>query len=55
MKKTVLRNYARLIARKGVNIKRGQQVEIRAELDQPEFITILVQECYRAGAGYVHV
>lgn len=55
MKKTTLRNYARLIARKGVNIKRGQQVEIRAELDQPEFITILVQECYRAGAGYVHV
>ena len=28
---------------------------IQAELDQPEFVTMLVEECYRAGAGKVTV
>lgn len=55
MKKTVLRSYARLIARKGVNIEKGQEVVIAAGLDQPEFVRILVEECYRAGAGKVVV
>ena len=34
MKKTVLRNYARLIAHVGVNIQKGQEVMIFAEVDQ---------------------
>ena len=55
MKKTILRNYARLIARTGVNIQKGQDVVIRAELDQPGFIEILVDECYKAGARVVTV
>ena len=55
MKKTVLRKYAQLIARSGVNIQKGQEVIIRAGLDQPEFIRILVEECYRAGASKVTV
>lgn len=53
MKKTVMRKYARLIARCGVNIRKGQDVVIRAALDQPEFIEILVDECYKAGAREV--
>lgn len=55
MKKTVLRKYAALIARCGVNIQKGQDVLIRAELDQPEFVAILVDECYKAGARKVIV
>ena len=55
MKKTVLRQYARLIARVGVNIQKGQDVVIQAELDQPEFIAVLVDECYKAGARKVTV
>ena len=55
MKKTVLRNYAKLIARTGVNIEKGQEFVIAAGLDQPEFIKMLVEECYRAGAGKVTV
>lgn len=55
MKKTRIRSYARLIARCGVNIHKGQDVVIRAELDQPEFITMLVDECYKAGARSVRV
>ncbi len=55
MKKTVLRQYARLIARVGVNIQKGQDAVIQAELDQPEFIAVLVDECYKAGARKVTV
>ncbi len=55
MKKTLLRNYAKLIACKGVNIEKGQEVVIVADLDQPEFVAMLVEECYRAGASKVTV
>ena len=55
MKQTVLRNYARLIARMGVNIKKGQDVMIYCSLDQPRFVELLVDECYKAGAGCVKV
>lgn len=55
MNKTTLKRYARLIAQKGVNIKKGQDVVIDCDLDQPEFITILTEECYKAGAGAVSV
>lgn len=55
MKKTVLRKYAKLIAQMGVSIKKGDEVMILCELDQPEFIEMLTQECYRAGAGKVIV
>jgi aminopeptidase len=55
MKKTVLKNYARLLARMGINVQRGQEVFIYAELDQPEFVRTLTEECYRAGASRVFV
>lgn len=55
MKQTVLRRYARLIARSGVNIQKGQEVIINAELDQPKFVELLVDECYKAGAKKVEV
>ena len=55
MKKTVLKKYASLIARKGVAIKKGDTVVINAQLDQPEFVKTLAEECYRAGAAKVDV
>ena len=55
MKKTFLKNYAKLIAKTGVNVKSGQDVIIRAELDQPEFVAYVAEECYRAGARNVRV
>ncbi len=55
MKKTVLRKYANLIAAKGVNVQKGQEVFITAELDQPEFVKMLVEECYKLGAKTVVV
>ena len=55
MQKTRLRKYANLIARVGVNVQRGQEVFITAELDQPEFVKMVVEECYKAGASKVTV
>ncbi|MBR7175480.1 MAG: aminopeptidase [Clostridia bacterium] len=55
MKQTILRRYARLIARAGVNIQKGQDVIISCDLDQPRFVELLVDECYKAGARKVRV
>lgn len=55
MKKTLLRNYARLIVRVGANVQKGQEVSLTAGLDQPEFVKLLTEECYRAGAKKVRV
>ena len=55
MKKTVLREYARLIVRCGVNVQKGQEVMIYADLDQPEFVKLVVEEAYKAKASKVIV
>ena len=47
MKKTVLRKYAELIVRKGINVQKGQDVLLYAELDQPEFVQMVVEACYK--------
>ena len=55
MKKTVLREYARLIAKVGANVQKGQDVIVYAGLDQPEFVQMVVEECYKAKAKEVTV
>ena len=55
MNKTRLKKYAKLIAKCGVNVQKGQEVLITAELDQPEFVKMVVDECYKAGASKVSV
>lgn len=55
MKKTVMRSYAKLIVRVGANVQKGQEVRVFASLDQPEFIKMLAEECYKAGASRVTV
>ena len=55
MKKTVLREYAKLIAKAGANVQKGQEVFITAELDQPEFVAMVVDECYKLKAKKVVV
>lgn len=55
MDRTILKNYAALIARMGVNVQPGQDVVIESELDQPDFVTMLAEACYDAGARRVSV
>ena len=55
MKKTVLREYAKLIVRCGLNVQKGQEVMVYAGLDQPEFVALVVEEAYKAKAKKVIV
>ena len=55
MKKSIMRKYAQLVAKCGVNVQKDQEVEIMAELDQPEFVRMVVEECYKLGAKKVIV
>ena len=55
MKKTIQREYAKLIAKSGAAVKKGDVVIINADLDQPDFIAMLVDECYKLGAERVMV
>ena len=55
MKKSILREYARLIARMGANVQKGQEVYIRSGIEQPEFTAMVAEECYRLKAKKVVV
>ena len=55
MNKLQLKRYAKLLAKTGNNVRRGQWVIVNAGLDQPEFVEWVVEELYRAGAGKVTV
>ena len=55
MKKSVLREYAKLIVRCGINVQKGQEVMVYADLDQPEFVQMVVEEAYKAKAKKVIV
>ena len=50
-----LEKYARLIVECGLNVQKGQEVLIQCGLDQPEFVTMVVEECYKRGASRVVV
>ena len=50
MNKEQLQKYAELLAKVGLNVKKGQTVFVEAGLDQPDFVTMVVEECYKAGA-----
>ena len=55
MKKTILRKFANLIAKCGVNVQPGQEVFINAALDQPDFVQMVAEACYKLGASRVVV
>ena len=50
-----MQKYAELIVKCGLNVKEGQEVIIRCGLDQPEFVKMCVEECYKSGASLVKV
>ena len=55
MDKKRLDAYADLLVKKGLNLDRGQEVLIIANLDQPEFVRTVTEKCYEAGASRVSV
>lgn len=55
MKKSILKKYAALIVKTGVNVQKGQEVLIQASVDQSELVKMIVKEAYLAGAREVTV
>lgn len=55
MNQDILKKYARLIVRVGVNLQKGQSAVIYAEADQFEFVKYVTEECYQAGAAEVRI
>lgn len=55
MKSTIIKKYAKVVTKIGINLKKGQDVIIYIETDQHEFANALVEECYKKGARKVQV
>ena len=55
MKKSILRKYAKLTAKVGANVQKGQDVIVVASVDQELLVSYIVEECYRLGARQVFV
>ena len=55
MRKTYLKEYAKLLVVSGLALKKGQYVIIQANCDQENFVALVVEECYKAGAKKVIV
>ena len=51
----LLKKYASLALRTGINIEKGQLLVIRASVKDHEFVELCVKEAYEAGAGKVSV
>ncbi|MDO5036935.1 MAG: aminopeptidase [Tissierellia bacterium] len=50
-----LKNYARLLVRKGINIQEGQDLVISATVDMKDLVRLCSQVAYQEGAHEVHV
>ncbi len=53
MNEDIIREYARLIVRMGINVQPGQEVVIKCPVEHYEFARLLITECYAAGAAEV--
>ena len=50
-----LREYASLLALKGINVQKGEEVWVNCQTHQIEFVRLVVEELYKAGAKKVRV
>ena len=53
MKKTILRKYAELIVKMGLNVKKGQEVRVYASTNQVELVREVTKWAYKVGAKKV--
>lgn len=50
-----IKEYAHLLAAKGVNVEKGEEIWINCQADQYAFARLVVEECYKLGAKKVRV
>lgn len=55
MNKTILKKYAKLAVRTGVNIKKGQGCIVNCSVENHEFALLVQDEAYKAGAKWVRI
>ena len=55
MRKTYIKEYAKLLVRTGLALHKGQTVIVQANVDQEDFVALVSEECYKAGARKVIV
>lgn len=55
MEQSRLKEYASLLAAKGVAVEKGEEVWINAAAEQYEFVRLVTEECYKLGAKKVRV
>ena len=55
MKKSILKKYAKLTAKVGANVQKGQDVVVMGSVDQELLVSYIVEECYKLGARKVTV
>lgn len=55
MKKSTLKQYARLIVEVGGNVQKGQDVELLIGVEQELLASYIVEECYKHGARRVNI
>ena len=55
MDQKLLKDYARLLSKRGVNVQKGDEVWVYASLDQPDFTRMVVEQLYKDGAKFVRV
>lgn len=55
MKKSILKNYAKVVIRIGANVQKGQDVIITANVNDNYFVKYLVEEAYKVKARNVRV
>ena len=51
----VLRKYAELAVKMGVNVQKGQMLVITSDVKNHEFVNLCVEEGYKAGASQVTI
>ena len=55
MNKKKLQQYAELLVKEGIRVQKNEEIWITGSVINAEFITTIVEECYKAGAKYVSV
>lgn len=55
MEQKLIQNYAKLIVKQGINVQNGQEVIIFANVNNEYFVSLLMEECYKANAKKVSV
>src|SRR6056297_1750490 len=53
--KEKINNYVKVILTKGINVQKGEKIEISATIDDAEFARLVMEKAFELGAENVHI